>query len=629
MNELFIVDQACYSRQPLAAPSALRALCAFNRINALACIKGAEHGWLGASFSVAELLTVLYFPRGERNVVLSKGHAAAMQYACLYGLGVLSQEQLLGYKDGPAGLPAHSERGTPGILFTSGSLGQSLSKAAALALCQPTERFFVILGDGELQEGQCFEALQTVAHRALTNLTVIVDLNGFQSELPVASIKRVADYDALLRGLGLDVQVVDGHDPVALTDALAAGCTSSRHAPLALLARTRKAGGTDLLPVEEGRQPWHGRVPDDALYRRLVAEQVERTADVELQAALRCWLGDVARASSSPAACATVAPPTARPTISTGVAFARRLERLVDEHAGIVVLDADLAHSCRLDSLAARSDRFYEMGIAEQDMVSFAGGLALAGRLPVVNTYAAFYKRAVEQIHVNQIDSLRVIYAGHYAGLCYFTDGKTHQSLSDLSLMLAVPELQVVEPVDAGHAEALLEWAVREARQSVYFRLRRTPPTFQLPHAGVRIDRPSVVGEGRERCFVTLGSVSTALALECRQRPELADFSVVALSVLRGPLDVDHLHALLGPARLIVTIEEELAPGPLHHLVCSHVQRLGLRARVVGKQIDRWGASFRTLDACRDHFGFRPEAIRRLVDRASDETAEPKELARR
>ncbi len=593
--EPFLVDREHYRRQDPRTAEGLRALCAFNRINALSCIQDAAHGWLGATFSVAELLTVLYFRLGERNVVLSKGHAAPMQYACLYGVGRLERDRLLRYKDGPEGLPAHVERGTPGVPFTTGSLGQALSRTAGLALDRPDERFFVVLGDGELQEGQCFEALQTVVHRDLRQLRTIVDANGFQTEQPVERVKRMADPRRVFEGLGLAFRDVDGHDP----EALAAALVEPPDRPLVIWARTTKAGGSALLAPEDGRQPWHSRVPDDALYWRLVEEQVDRSGSAELRAELERH----PRSPSGP----RPAPVPSEPSTREG--FTRRLEALLDERPELEVLDADLAKACGLERIAVRGRQFHELGIAEQDLVSFAGGRALAGKLPVVHTYAAFYKRALDQLHLNQIDRLRVIYAGHYAGLCYFTDGKTHQSTNDLSLMSAIPELWVVEPPDAHHAAALLDWAVDEADRAVYFRLRRTPLTLGLPREAVRPDRPLALGDDLRRCFWTIGPVSTRLALEARATPGFSDFGVLVQSVLRGPCDLEHLRGLLASTEEIVTIEEDLAPGALHTFVAGVCRSLGLSPRLSGKSVDRWGASFRTLDACLDHFGFRPDGL--------------------
>jgi transketolase len=607
---LFVADRRHYLKQSGRDARSLCTLAALNRINALSCIKSAEHGWLGASYSACEILTSLYFHLAEENVVLSKGHAAAMQYACLYGLGRIGRDQLLSYKDGPGALQAHPDRATPGILQNTGSLGQALSKTAGMAWAQPDRRFAVLLGDGELQEGQVHEAFQTLVHRALAQVTPILDLNGFQSDREVAQVKRLADYRRLFEGYGLRVLEIDGHDPLALAEAWreAAG------RPSIIVARTIKAHGSDYLQPERGpaglSQPWHGRVPEDALYLRIVEEQVVRAADPDLTREFAAYQERQSAAPQRP-----------RPghgssvtTPSTGGAFSRALLRLLPEHPDLVVLDADLAHSCGLDPLVSH-ERFLEMGISEQDMVSFAGGLALAGRLPVVNTYAAFLKRAYEQILVNATEQTKILYAGHYAGLCYFTDGKTHQSLNDLSVMLTVPGLTVLDPVTPRQTEAFLEWALGPESGAVYFRLRRTPVALDLSEQPPPVGQPFVRGERFDRCFFACGPLATRLALECLESPTFSGWGLVIPSVFHGPCDRDFYRELLRPTELIVTLEEDPPPGALRSFVGRLTADLGIAPRILSKCLEGFGASFRSLAACCEHFGFTPQAVERELAR--------------
>ena len=470
----------------------LERIAALNRINALAAIRSAAHGWLGSCFSVCELLTTLYFHHRLEDVVLSKGHAAAMQYACLVGVGRLAADRLLTYKDGPAGLQAHTDRETPGVLVNTGSLGQALSKTAAIAAIDPGRHCVVILGDGELQEGQCFEGLQTVAHRQLDNLTVVIDRNGFQTARPTSEIKGL-DEAALLRALGFEVIELDGHDLGALGPALG---PADGHRPRAVVAQTIKGGGSPALATAGAPGQWHGRVPDDELARQVIDEQVARAA---LPALTARW--ETARRSQRSVA---AAPSRSSKAEATGRHFSRALTELARARTEVVVLDADLVSPCGLEQLETElssEERFFEMGIAEQDMVSFAGGLALTGKLPVVNTYASFYKRAVDQVFLNATEAgSRLIYAGHYAGLGYHSDGKTHQSLADLALMRAVPAMVVCDPVDRRQTEAMLAWAADEAPGAVYLRLRRAgaglddEPRLRAAHRDARAPWP---GAGR------------------------------------------------------------------------------------------------------------------------------------
>jgi Transketolase len=598
--DLFVVEQHHYQRQDETSDRVLRTLCAFNRINALSCIKSAEHGWLGASYSIAELLTVLYFRFGEENVVLSKGHAAAMQYACLFGCGWIDRRLLLSYQDGPNALQAHTDHSTPGILTNTGSLGQALSKTAGMALCEPRQRFAVILGDGELQEGQVFEAFQTLAQRKLGNVTAIIDINGFQSELPVERIKEIADYRRLFEGLGLSSIDIDGHD----VNDVAEAWEQSAGKPFVILAHTVKAGGSSFLAPRDGKQPWHGQVPDDELYMKIIAEQVEAACDAGVQEEFEAYRK---RVHPQP----TPAQATGSRPLATRDAYSQWLAENLDRHPELMVLDADLAHSCGLDALVGHP-RFLEMGISEQDMVSFAGGLALYGKLPVVNTYATFYKRALDQLFVNTTEGKKIIYVGHYAGLCYFTDGKTHQSINDLALMSAVPGLTILEPVTPEQTHFFLEWAIGPQSRPIYLRLRRTPMPLEIPNQPLSIDRPLVMGEDFSRCFITTGTVSTRLALDCMQTTDFKGFGLMVQGVFRGPLDRDFYRERLSKTELIITIEEDTAPGTLRSFVHDLSSQLGLKPQIVSKCIEELGASFRTLDACLNHFGFTVEKIKQL-----------------
>jgi transketolase len=229
----------------------------------------------------------------------------------------------------------------------------------------------------------------------------------------------------------------------------------------------------------------------------------------------------------------------------------------------------------------------------------------------VVNTYAAFLKRAYEQIQVNATEQTKILYAGHYAGLCYFTDGKTHQSLNDLSVMLTIPGLTVLEPVTPRQTELFLAWALGPQPQSVYFRLRRTPMDLDLPEQPLSVGRPLLRGESFRRCFFTSGTVSTRLALDCLRRPAFAGWGLVVPAVFHGPCDLGLYRDLLGRTELIVTIEEDPPPGALRGFVGRLTADLGLRPRILSKCVEGFGTSFRSLAACLEYFGFTPESLER------------------
>ncbi|HNW92838.1 MAG TPA: 1-deoxy-D-xylulose-5-phosphate synthase N-terminal domain-containing protein [bacterium] len=593
---VFIAERAYY--RAASGRRRLAVLAALNRINALACIKSAEHGWLGASFSVAELLTVLTFDRRARNVILSKGHAAPMQYACLFGTGRIGAAQLRSYKNGAGALQAHTDTCTPGILVNSGSLGQALSKAAGMARVAPREEFFVIIGDGELQEGQNFEALQSIVQLGLRNLTVILDRNVFQTEYPVDAIKGIRDYRQVFAGFGYTVLAIDGHDPAAISAALRRKVRGQK----LIIAQTRKAGGSALLAPVRGKQPWHAQVPGRDLYAALLHEQAALTGNARLQTAVAAFTARLVRQPQP-------VPPAPR-SGSTRDLFWDAVLPHYRRNRKIMVLDADLAKSCGLDRLPSRPRQFVELGISEQDMVSFAGGLALRGYRPIVNTYASFFKRAYEQLCVNQSEQVPVIYAGHYAGFDYHTDGKTHQSINDLSLMRSVPGLAVFEPVTARQTRLYVDWALRQRTRSSYFRLRRTPLPLALDDRAVRLDCPLTAGREFARCFVTGGIVATALALRCREEQDFARWGVLVQGAYGLPLDRPWYARRLARTREIVVLEDNFRQGGLYEFTCALVNELGLRVRVRALAPDFFGWSFRTFDDCLRHFGFTPDGVR-------------------
>ncbi|HEY9069557.1 MAG TPA: hypothetical protein VIV61_04830, partial [Candidatus Ozemobacteraceae bacterium] len=281
----------------------LEKLCAIHRLNTLAALFAARHGWLGASFSAIEILATLYHlqvgdpsrpPVARDLVLLSKGHAAAAQYAILAAFGLIPVERLLDYK-AAGGLPAHCDRAVPGVDADSGSLGQGLSKAIGIAAARRRSgnphRCWVLLGDGELQEGQVFESLLTHAHMGLTNCIPIIDRNHLQSDSRCADIKDARDWNGLLSGIGLRVFPCDGHSVKAVDQALrdAAGCGH----PAVVLADTFKGYGTSLTSMSPDtprrKGDWHGRIPDTAEYLAMTAELVERTGEPDIAIAHGSW----------------------------------------------------------------------------------------------------------------------------------------------------------------------------------------------------------------------------------------------------------------------------------------------------------------------------------------------------
>eukprot|EP00048_Salpingoeca_helianthica_P011355 m.163425 g.163425 ORF g.163425 m.163425 type:complete len:714 (-) comp15214_c0_seq2:43-2184(-) len=645
------------------AKSDRKALAAFNRINALACIMSAGRGWLGASFSCTEILTAIYSDptlfNAERGdvVALGKGHAAAMQYACLVGAGILPVTELVRYElpDGPQ---AHTDISTPGIALNTGSLGQTLSKALGLAMARSEARVYVVLGDGELQEGQVWEAFMAFAKFRPTNLIIVVDINGIQTDSNVADIMPTLDPAAALTAAGIQViHVENGNCPDATHASLQAAAAASATTPTLLLMHTDKGAGLTLTAarsVAPRSYGWHGGVPNTQQY---LASLIELSSSAIAEPAIRTAIekycisvgsatvgGVVAGASLSVIGAAgkialidlqptsTSQPPTTSlpsspsfpldpdAAISTGTMYGKVLAGLDAPH--VRVLDADLEKSCQLTAFAlAHPTRFLEVGAAEQNMVGIAGGLALAGLLPFCNTYANFYRRAIEQVYVNATEHTRVVYAGHYAGLCYATDGKTHQALGDIALFRGVPGVIVLYPCWPGEVRAMLEWYLSnpaEARgRPLYLRLHRTAALFPLPPPP---SLPFTLGHG-----VWLREGNTKIAV-LTAGPHLAGSCLAAASALESSPDVIVLSSHTDLAASFVTrlaaydviaiVEETHVNGGLFECVAAALHAFAAAAptpkpvpRLYHRAPSDFPFSTRVRTGLYEHFGLTPPQL--------------------
>ncbi|HEY7380461.1 MAG TPA: transketolase C-terminal domain-containing protein [Gaiella sp.] len=514
MSTLEIIPRREFERVRAAGASdaILELVADMCRANALTAVKRAGSGHLGSSFSALDIVTFLLleelnvaslgWDHPDRDVFFSsKGHDVPGYYAALHALGVLPDERLLRLRR-LGGLDGHPDVGVPGVEANSGSLGMGISKGRGMAWAKRRlgrgGRVVVMIGDGELQEGQNYEALQGAAHDRLDGLTVVVDRNELQSDKPTEEILALGDLETKLRAFGWHVTSCGGHDFGALRAAFAE-LRIVRDRPQVLVAHTIKGKGVSFmehpaaLDAGGGTYRWHAGAPGDADFAAAHAEIVsrveERLAGLGLGPLVLEEAPELVEAPVSlegePVSGAGAAP--RRPVSDEYVAdaYGAALLDLVERDERIVVLDADLASDCRVRGVElAHPERFVETGIAEQDMVSMAGGLARQGLLPVVNSFASFLaSRANEQIYNNASEGTKIVYALHYAGLIPAGPGKSHQSLRDVSLLGALPNVVVVQPTNGDETRLLLEWAVAEATENVALRLAigPSPRRIELP----------------------------------------------------------------------------------------------------------------------------------------------------
>lgn len=254
------------------------------RMDILDAVHSAKSGHPGGSLSIADILAVLYFE--EMNVdpnapdcpdrdrlVLSKGHAAPALYAALAERGFFPREELTTLRRADSHLQGHPSLGhMPGIDMTTGSLGQGLSAACGMAISAKLQgkdyRTYAIVGDGESQEGQIWEAAMLAAHRKLDNLCVILDWNGLQIDGEVEQVLNPTPYPEKFEAFGFHTISIDGHDLQALSAAFDEAKTV-KGKPTVIIAKTVKGRGVSFM---ENRVEWHGAAPKDAQYEEAIAE---------------------------------------------------------------------------------------------------------------------------------------------------------------------------------------------------------------------------------------------------------------------------------------------------------------------------------------------------------------------
>ena len=550
------------------------------RANALVAVKRAGSGHLGSSFSAMDVVVHLFY--AELNTVevgfddpgrdiyfSSKGHDVPGLYAVLHALGMLPPERLLQLRR-LGGLDGHPDVGVPGIEANSGSLGMGISKGRGMAWAKRFlgrgGRVVVMTGDGELQEGQNFEGLQAAAAHGQGNLWVVVDRNELQSDKPTDDILPLGDLEAKFRAFGWDVASCDGHDHDALERAFTA-FRSAADVPKVLVADTVKGKGVSFMEHPRalrdsgGTYRWHAGAPDDESFARAYEELVERIG--ARLPNLRLTQVDRGGELSEGEPESGIATRKSVTNEYVAAAYGEALLELAERHPEIVVLDADLASDCRIRPFElAHPERFHESGIAEQDMVSAAAGMARQGLLPVVNSFAAFLAaRANEQIYNQASEQSKVIYALHYAGLIPAGPGKSHQSIRDVSLLAALPNMTVVQPANSEETGALLRWAVEEATDSVALRLAIGPSPRRLQVPNVAPGRGAVLYEGAEALLFAYGPVMLHEALTAAERLD-GRLQVVNMPWLNR-VDQEWLEELVKPFGELFVLEDHAAVGAL------------------------------------------------------------------
>ena len=562
------------------------------RVNTLYMIMNAGSGHIGSSFSSTDIITWLWTEElteansGAPNAdtyFSSKGHDAPALYSLLIALDKLDFD-LLHRLRRLGGLPGHPDVETPFIATNTGSLGMGISKAYGMARARRSTgrrgRIVVMTGDGELQEGQIWESLQPVANDELGEITVIVDHNRYQSDSTVAAVSDLGPIEDKFRAFGWEVRRLDGHDLRALSKAFRElGAIGDR--PKVIIADTIKGRGVSFMEgVARGDQTYHFHAGAPSLQhyvaatRELVARVNERLAALGLAP---LTLADAPLP-------ARIVPSHPERLV---VAYGDELLQMARDRKEIVVLDADLLSDCGIEAFKTElPERFLECGIAEQHMVSAAGGLALEGMLPVVHSFACFLAtRANEQIYNNATEKTKIIYTATLAGVVPGGPGHSHQSVRDISAVGSIPGLTAIEPCSEREARLAIRWAVERNPASTYLRFVNVPldlPYTMPPSYALEVGRGVSLRGGSDVALVGYGPVLMTNAW--RAADDLAAGGISA-AVIDLPwlnrIDDEWVRSVLGRFPLIVTLDNHYVTLGQGVMIAAALARAGVRADVL------------------------------------------------
>jgi transketolase len=472
-------------------------------------IFAAGSGHPGGTLSVMDLAAALYlnelnhdpsnpnWPDRDR-VFWSAGHKAPALYVALGRAGYFPLDDVVLLRQLGANFEGHPNwLKVPGVEISSGSLGQGLGAAVGNALAGRLRgagyRVYVIMGDGEQQEGSVWEAAMSAGHYKLENLCAIVDVNRLQIDGWVREVMSVEPLEEKYSAFGWNVIEIDGHDMPQILDAFTRA-RAQNGKPSVILAKTIKGKGVSFM---ENEASWHGTAPKkeqfekalpelltpdfprtrvDALLERARAnarEVAQKAKDSIPRFALEYWWNSLEsmKVEMDP----------------TRMGFGRGLER-AGEDPRVVTLHADISNSIRITDFEARhperNHRAFSVGIAEQNMMSVAAGLSREGFIPVTGTYGVFASgRAWDQIRTTICYSnLNVKIAGAHGGISVGPDGATHQALEEISLTSVLPNMNVVVPCDSVETQKATEHSLLSLVGPCYLRFaREATPVVTTP----------------------------------------------------------------------------------------------------------------------------------------------------
>jgi len=504
------------------------------------------------------------------RLIFSKGHASPLYYALWAGCDAISSEELNTFRKFDSNLEGHPTMKFPFTEAATGSLGQGLSVGIGIALAQKkldetNARTYVLLGDSEMAEGQVWEAMNIATYYELDNLVAIVDVNRLGQRGETMIGHNVEIYAQRARAFGWRTVVVDGHNIEDIlrvyTDVI-----GSHRKPLMIIAKTYKGKGVSFLEDKNG---WHGKTLSKQEFTEAIGELGE--IDFTVRSKLHKPQKTIKKVQ-------TIIDKQKNEDIeyditqkyATRDAYGVALVEMMKTDGRIIVLDAEVSNSTRADKVKEYfPERFFEMFIAEQNMVSVAVGLSRRGYKPYVSTFAAFLTRAHDQIRMASLNESKITFVGSHAGVSIGADGGSQMGLSDIAMFRTLLNSTVFYPSDVISAKQVLH-ITKELQNISYVRTTREKTALlynkkdKCEIGGLRVMHSSDFDD----IVVFAAGITLQESLKAYEVLKLQDIKirVVDLYCLK-PIDVKLIIEIVGDCKTVIVVEDHYEEGGIGAVV--------------------------------------------------------------
>jgi transketolase len=558
------------------------------RVDSVRSSSAAGSGHPTSSMSAADLMAVLMSkylhydfgtPDDPRNdhLIFSKGHASPLLYAVYKAAGAISDDEMLTFRKLGSRIEGHPTPVLPWVDVATGSLGQGLPISVGVALAGKKldrigYRVWCLCGDSEMAEGSMWEAFEAAGFHGLGNLTAIIDVNRLGQTGETMHGWDLDAYRRRAKAFGWKAIEIDGHDVEAIDRAFAKAVETTDR-PTVIIARTEKGHGVKAVADQPGK---HGKPLDDP--DAAIAE-LGGYRDLHVAVAKPEITRDPHRFETGQLTLPSYEPGTKE---ATRKAFGDALVALGKARGDVVALDGEVGNSTYTEEFAtALPDRFFQLYIAEQQLVAAAIGMQVRGWKPFAATFAAFLSRAYDFVRMAAISRANIALAGSHAGVSIGEDGPSQMALEDLASLRAVHGSTVLYPSDANQAAALVpQMADREG--IVYMRTtREKTPIIYAPGEDFHIGGSRVVRSGDAVTLIGAGiTLHEAVAAAETLAAEGVEARVIDLYSVK-PVDAETIRAAARETGGIVTVEDHWPEGGIGDAVLDALALEGLSTPVV------------------------------------------------